>query len=67
MALPVLASTMTTVAAFLPLVFQEGLAKEQFNNLCYAISYSLLASLIISLTFVPMIARSNGSEEKSKC
>lgn len=56
MALPVLASTMTTVAAFLPLVFQEGLAKEQFNNLCYAISYSLLASLIISLTFVPMIA-----------
>ncbi|EHO80158.1 efflux RND transporter permease subunit [Fusobacterium ulcerans] len=56
MALPVLASTMTTVAAFLPLVFQEGLAKEQFNNLCYAISYSLLASLVISLTFVPMIA-----------
>lgn len=56
MALPVLASTLTTVAAFLPLVFQEGLAKEQFNNLCYAISYSLLASLVISLTFVPMIS-----------
>lgn len=65
MALPVLASTMTTVAAFLPLVFQEGLAKEQFNNLCYAISYSLLASLIISLTFVPMIASKIMDQKKN--
>lgn len=65
MALPVLASTMTTVAAFLPLVFQEGLAKEQFNNLCYAISYSLLASLIISLTFVPMIASNIMDQKKN--
>ena len=65
MALPVLASTMTTVAAFLPLVFQEGLAKEQFNNLCYAISYSLLASLIISLTFVPMIASKIMEQKKN--
>lgn len=65
MALPVLASTMTTVAAFLPLVFQEGLAKEQFNNLCYAISYSLLASLIISLTFVPMIASKIMGQKKN--
>lgn len=64
MALPVLASTLTTVAAFLPLVFQEGLAKEQFNNLCYAISYSLLASLIISLTFVPMISSKIMSRNK---
>lgn len=65
MALPVLASTMTTVAAFLPLVFQEGLAKEQFNNLCYAISYSLLASFIISLTFVPMIASKIMDQKKN--
>ena len=65
MALPVLASTMTTVVAFLPLVFQEGLAKEQFNNLCYAISYSLLASLIISLTFVPMIASKIMDQKKN--
>lgn len=65
MALPVLASTLTTVAAFLPLVFQEGLAKEQFNNLCYAISYSLLASLVISLTFVPMIASKIMDEKKN--
>lgn len=65
MALPVLASTLTTVAAFLPLVFQEGLAKEQFNNLCYAISYSLLASLIISLTFVPMISSKIMSEKNN--
>lgn len=65
MVLPVLASTMTTVAAFLPLVFQEGLAKEQFNNLCYAISYSLLASLIISLTFVPMIASKIMDQKKN--
>ncbi|WP_291258581.1 efflux RND transporter permease subunit [Fusobacterium sp.] len=64
MALPVLASTLTTVAAFLPLVFQEGLAKEQFNNLCYAISYSLLASLVISLTFVPMISSKIMNEKR---
>lgn len=56
MALPILSSTLTTVSVFLPLVFQEGIAKEQFKDMCYAISYSLLASLIIALVFVPMVS-----------
>jgi HAE1 family hydrophobic/amphiphilic exporter-1 len=54
MALPILASTLTTVSVFLPIVFQEGMAKEQFKDFSYAISYSLMASLIVALVFVPM-------------
>ncbi|MGL4987765.1 MAG: efflux RND transporter permease subunit, partial [Cetobacterium sp.] len=56
MGLPVLASTLTTVSVFLPIVFQEGMAKEQFKDLSYSISYSLLASFIVALIFVPMIS-----------
>lgn len=54
--LPVLASTLTTIAVFIPIVFQEGMAKQQFQDLSYAVSYSLLASFIVSMVFVPMLS-----------
>lgn len=54
--LPVLASTLTTVSVFLPIVFLGGMAKEQFQDLSYAVSYALLASLIVSMIFVPMLS-----------
>ena len=65
MGLPVLASTLTTVSVFLPIVFQEGMAKEQFKDLSYSVSYSLLASLIVSLVFVPMISSKVLNEKKN--
>ncbi|MEG0561841.1 MAG: efflux RND transporter permease subunit, partial [Cetobacterium sp.] len=65
MGVPVLASTLTTVSVFLPIVFQEGMAKEQFKDLSYSISYSLLASLIVSLIFVPMISSKILNDKKN--
>jgi len=56
MAIPILASTGTTVAVFLPIVFQKGLAREIFHDLSYTITFALLSSLVVALTFVPMAA-----------
>ena len=56
MAIPILTSTLTIVAVFLPVVLKAGMAKEIFHDLSYAISFSLLASLVVSLVFVPMAA-----------
>ncbi|MFO8059089.1 MAG: efflux RND transporter permease subunit [Bacillota bacterium] len=52
----VTASTLTTVAVFLPVVFIEGLAAQIFRQLAMTISFSLASSLLVSLTFVPMAA-----------
>lgn len=54
--LAVVASTLTTVAVFLPIVFIQGLAKQYFQELALAVSFSLLASLAVSLTLVPLMA-----------
>lgn len=53
---PIIASTATTIAVFLPVVLREGRAKEMYQDLSYSITFSLLASLIIAVTFVPMMA-----------
>ena len=52
----ILASTLTTVAVFLPIVFTQGLARQIFVDMGLTIAYSLLASLLIALTMVPMMA-----------
>ncbi len=50
----VLASTLTTVAVFLPITMVEGQVSELFNDMCLTIVFSLLCSLVVSVTFVPM-------------
>ncbi|MBW3114123.1 efflux RND transporter permease subunit [Bacillus sp. MCCB 382] len=50
------ASTLTTVAVFLPVVFISGLLGELFTEFALTISFSLLASLIVALTVIPMLA-----------
>lgn len=50
------ASTLTTVAVFLPVVFISGIIGELFTEFAMTISFSLLASLIVALTVVPMLA-----------
>ncbi|MCL2020240.1 MAG: efflux RND transporter permease subunit [Oscillospiraceae bacterium] len=49
----IFASTLTTIAVFLPIVFTGGLTRQLFTDLGLTIAYSLLASLLISLTVVP--------------
>lgn len=51
------ASTLTTICVFVPIIFIDGLTKELFVDLALTVTYSLLASLLIALTFVPAVAK----------
>lgn len=50
------ASTLTTVAVFLPVIFISGLIGRIFTEFAMTISFSLLASLFVALTVIPMMA-----------
>ncbi len=52
----IFASTITTISVFIPVVFIEGFIREIFMQMALTISYSLIASLIISLSLVPAIS-----------
>ena len=52
----VTASTLTTVAVFLPVVFVQGIAAQLFRDQALTVSFSLLASLAVALTLIPMLA-----------
>lgn len=52
----IIASTLTTVCVFAPIVFTEGITKQLFVDMGLTIAYSLLASLIVAMTLVPMMA-----------
>ncbi len=56
----VAASTLTTVAVFLPVVFLEGVAAQLFRDMALTVSFSLIASLAVSLTLIPMLAAWTG-------
>jgi hydrophobic/amphiphilic exporter-1 (mainly G- bacteria), HAE1 family len=52
----VVASTLTTIAVFLPVVFLEGIAAQLFRDQALTVSFALIASLAVSLTLIPMMA-----------
>jgi len=52
----VAASTLTTLAVFLPLVFARGMSGIMFKQLAYVVSFSLACSFMAALTLVPMLA-----------
>jgi HAE1 family hydrophobic/amphiphilic exporter-1 len=52
----VTASTLTTVAVFFPLVFVKGIAGQLFRDQALTVTFALLASLIVALTLIPMLA-----------
>lgn len=52
----IIASTLTTVSVFLPIVFTTGLTRELFSDMGLTIAFSLIASLIVAITVVPMMA-----------
>ena len=51
-----IASTLTTVCVFLPVVFVQGLTRDLFSDVGLTIAYSLLASLLVAMTVVPSMA-----------
>ena len=52
----IMASTLTTVCVFLPIVFTEGITRQLFVDMGLTIAYSLFASLLIAMTVVPAMA-----------
>jgi len=55
MGLAVIATTLTTVAVFFPLVFVKGIAGQLFKDQALTVTYTLLFSLLVSLTLIPML------------
>ncbi len=52
----VIASTLTTVAVFFPLVFVDGIAGQLFRDQALTVTFSLLASLVVAVTLIPMMS-----------
>ncbi|MBU3918178.1 efflux RND transporter permease subunit, partial [bacterium] len=52
----IIASTLTTLVIFLPLVFVRGIAGIMFKQLAAVISFSLLCSLMVALMLIPMLS-----------
>jgi HAE1 family hydrophobic/amphiphilic exporter-1 len=60
------ASTLTTISVFGPIIYVEGVAGELFKDLSLAVTFSLLASLLVALTLLPSLAaRFAGGSKKS--
>lgn len=65
----IVASTLTTICVFAPIIFTDGITKQLFVDIALTIAYTLVASLIVALTFVPMMASGmlkNAVEPKTK-
>mgnify|MGYP001259893996 CR=1 FL=1 len=52
----VIAATMTTICVFVPIVFVEGIAGQLFRDQALTVTFSLVASLMVALTLIPMLA-----------
>ena len=50
------ASILTTIAVFFPIVYVQGIVSELFTSLALTVSFSLLSSLLVALTLIPMLA-----------
>ena len=65
--LAITASTLTSVCVFLPFLFVKGQIGQMFNDLCMTVSISLLTSLFVAITIVPLLAsRLISYENKNK-
>jgi len=52
----ILASVLTTIVVFLPVVFIRGMSGILFRQMAYVVSFSLLCSLVVALTLIPVLA-----------
>lgn len=53
--IPIMSSTIVTIVVFAPLAFVTGMVGEMFRPFAYAVTFSLLASLLVSITIVPVL------------
>ncbi|WP_432661929.1 efflux RND transporter permease subunit [Wukongibacter baidiensis] len=51
----IVASTLTSIAVFFPIVFMDGFAAQIFRDMSLTVTFSLIASLLVALTLVPMM------------
>ena len=62
------ASTFTTIAVFVPVLFMGGMSAQQFQQLAWVVSFALMCSLIVALTVVPVLCSRflgrSGDEER---
>ena len=56
----VVASTLTTIAVFLPLVFVQGIAGELFRDQALTVAIAIAVSLVVSMTLIPMLSALKG-------
>lgn len=56
----VFASVLTSIAVFFPMVFVEGIAGQAFSDLGIAVVVSLVASFLVAITLIPMLATRKG-------
>lgn len=52
----VVASTLTTIAVFFPMVFVQGIAGQLFSDQALVVSAALVFSLLVAITLIPMLA-----------
>ena len=52
----IIASTLTTVSVYAPIIFTDGITRQLFVDLALTIAYTLVASLVVALTFVPAMS-----------
>ncbi len=50
------ASTITTISVFGPIIYVEGVAGQLFGALSFAVAFALIASLVVALSLLPMMA-----------
>jgi len=62
----VIASTLTTVAVFFPLVFVDGIAGQLFRDQALTVTFSLIASLVVAVTLIPMMSSLSGKKKESQ-
>ncbi|MEA3489258.1 MAG: efflux RND transporter permease subunit [Candidatus Omnitrophota bacterium] len=61
----IIASTLTTIAVFLPMIFVIGVAGQLFKELAFTVTFSLIASLWVALTLIPLMSCKLGGEQKT--
>lgn len=60
----VIASTLTTVAVFLPLAFVQGVAGQLFRDQALTVTFALLISLFVAMSLIPMMASLRGHNDR---
>ncbi|KJJ85855.1 multidrug transporter AcrB [Candidatus Omnitrophus magneticus] len=61
----VIASVLTTIVVFLPMIFVIGVTGQLFKQLSFTITFSLLASLWVAFTLIPLLSCKLGSGQKT--